>query len=138
MTIGGDSRQILFQHPPARIVYPQVPVLEHSTLYFGIGVDPNVWSPDLGDGIEFQVWVRDQSAHEVEVYGAYIDPKHNPDQRGWLDAQVDLGRFAGQTVEIHFVTLPGPADDDRYDWGGWSTPVLVAPSPAVGSDNARP
>ena len=38
---------------------------------------------------------------------------------------VDLSHFGGQSVEIIFEALPGPAGDVAYDWGGWSTPVLV-------------
>ncbi|MFC2030595.1 tetratricopeptide repeat protein [Chloroflexota bacterium] len=138
MTINDVSRQILFQHPSSRVVYPQVRVSDNATLYFGVGIDPQVWSADMGDGIEFQIWVQDTSQHKVEVYSQYLDPKHNPEHRRWFDVQIDLDRFAGQTVGIHFVTLPGPAGDERYDWGGWSTPTLVAASPAEQSNHDRP
>jgi len=64
---------------------------------------------------------------DVEVYRQYLDPKQNTEHRRWRDTYLDLGSFAGQTVNLHFVTLPGPAGDERYDWGGWSAPVLIAP-----------
>jgi len=38
---------------------------------------------------------------------------------------VDLSRFGGQAVEIIFEALPGPDGNANYDWGGWSTPVLI-------------
>jgi hypothetical protein len=115
------------------VVYPQVRVLEGATLQFGLGIDPQAWSSGLdgkgveSDGIEFQVWVRDGTGDPVEVYRQYLDPGRNPEHRRWLDASVDLDRFAGRTVELHLVTSPGPVGDARYDWGGWSAPRLVAP-----------
>ena len=118
MTIDGDSRPMLYQHPPARVVYRQVRILDNSSLQFGVGIDPEVWSQDAGDGIEFQVWVQDESNLPVKVYGQVLSPKHNPQHRRWVGAEVDLNAFGGQTVEIHFVTLPGLAGDARYDWGG--------------------
>jgi tetratricopeptide (TPR) repeat protein len=135
MTIEEETRPILFQHPPSRIIYPQVYIPEQSTLQLGLGVDPEVWSADMGDGIEFQVWVQDGGTGRVGVYRQYLDPKHDPEHRHWLDVEIELERFAGHTVEIHFVTLPGPAGDARYDWGGWSAPVLVPTNPAQASEH---
>jgi hypothetical protein len=128
MRIDGDTRPVLFQHPPSRVVYSHVRILDRSTLSLGIGIDPQVWSADWGDGTEFQVWVREGSAQPVQIYAQYLDPKHDPEHRGWFDTHIDLDRFAGQTVEIHFVTLPGPAGDDRYDWSAWSAPGLFTSS----------
>ena len=125
MVIDGDPRYVLLQTVPSRIVYPDVQVINRSALCFGIGIDPRAWSAGLGDGVEFAVYVQDTSSHQVQVFDRYIDPKHNPYDRRWFDTQIDLRRFAGQTVDIHFVTRPGPADNDEYDWAGWSTPMLV-------------
>jgi hypothetical protein len=134
MTINGDSRQILFQHPPSTIVYHQVSIPDRSALSLGIGLDPQVWSPQMGDGIEFKVLVQPSATHPVQVFDQYLDPKHEPADRRWLDTRIDLGRFAGKTVDIHFVTLPGSAGNEDYDWGGWSTPVLIAAQAPVGID----
>jgi hypothetical protein len=137
MTIKEDTRAILYQHPPSRIVYPKVYIPASATLELGVGVDPKVWSVDLGDGIEFQVWVQEGESDRVQVYGQYLDPKQDPECRRWFDARVDLDRFAGQTVEMHFVTLPGPVGDERYDWAGWSAPVLVTANPDRRDDDGR-
>jgi hypothetical protein len=137
MTIDGHARQILFQHPPSKVVYPQVEILDHSILQFGIGIDPQVWAYDVGDGIEFQIWIKDASDHYLKVYSQYQDPKHRPEDRCWLDAYVDLDRFAGQTVEVHLLTLPGPSGDEGYDWGGWSTPMLIAARTAESNEQAQ-
>jgi len=64
-------------------------------------------------------------------YNRYIDPKNNPEDRRWQDQVVDLSSYGGQTVDIVFEALPGPAGDANFDWGGWSTPVIVADDMAL-------
>jgi len=95
---------------------------------FGLGMDPAVWSPDKGDGVEYNVYVRypDEPYKLYRVFHRYLDPKRNPGDRHWLDQVVDLSAYGGETVDVIFETLPGPAGDANFDWGGWSTPVLVA------------
>lgn len=125
-TINYDSRAILFQQPPSQLVYSYTLPLQPS-LRFGIGMAPEIWSPDKGDGAEYNVYVRvlDDPEMLYRVFHRYIDPKNDPNDRCWFDEREDLGRFGGQSVEIIFETLPGPAGDANFDWGGWSTPVLV-------------
>ena len=102
-------------------------VLERAGLHFGLGMDPAVWSPDKGDGVEYSIYVRHPDEPYVlhRVFQRYIDPKNNPDDRHWFDERVGLSPFGGQAVDIIFEALPGSAGDATYDWGGWSTPVLV-------------
>ena len=57
LTIDYEPRAILFQHPSSRVTY-RVDVPERAGLHFGLGVDPAVWSPDKGDGVEYNVYVR--------------------------------------------------------------------------------
>lgn len=126
LEIEGDVRDVLFQHPTTRIVYNDIEILRSSTLNFGIGIDPQVWSADRGDGVDFEILVQDTSSHQMRVFEQYIDPKNNSTDRHWFDVQVDLSQFAGQTVDVHFITNPGPANNSDYDWAVWSNPVLVA------------
>jgi hypothetical protein len=121
-----ETRPFLFQHPSSQVVYGLTLPLR-STLLFGYGMDPAVWSPGQGDGMEYNIYVRspEQSGELYRVFHHYIDPKNNPDDRRWFDERVDLSQFGGQAVEVVFEVLPGPRGDDSYDWGGWSWPVLV-------------
>ena len=115
-----------------RVTY-RVDVPERARLHFGVGMDPVVWPPDKGDGVEYNVYVRhpDEPYKLHRVFHHYLDPKNNPDDRHWLDQAVDLSTYGGQTVDVIFEALPGPAGDANFDWGGWSTPVLVADSMAL-------
>jgi hypothetical protein len=103
-----------------------VSILENTSLVFGIGLDPRVWSPTKGDGVEFEIFIQDSPNHMVQVFDRYMDPKHNSADRLWMDFQVELSRFAGKTVDVHFLTHPGPVGNSDYDWAVWSNPILVS------------
>jgi tetratricopeptide (TPR) repeat protein len=132
LAINYEPRSIIFQNPTSRIAY-HVAVPEQAGLHFGLGMDPTVWDPVKGDGVEYNIYVRDPDHPSVfrRVFSRYLDPKNNPDDRHWIDELVDLSAFGRQTVEIIFETRPGPAGDANYDWAAWSTPVLVADDMAL-------
>jgi hypothetical protein len=126
MAIQEDFRDILYQHPPSQINYQKVLILENSSLYFGIGLDPRVWLPTQGDGVEFEILIKDSPYHMVQIFDRYIDPKNNSADRHWFDFQVDLSRFAGKMVDVYFVTHPGTYENSEYDWAVWSNPILMS------------
>jgi len=59
------------------------------------------------------------------LFSRYVDPKHNPTDRRWMDVRIPLQPFAGQKVQITFATLPGPAGNTENDWSAWSEPQIV-------------
>ena len=130
LTIDGEQRSIIYQHPSSRLVYQEKLPLQ-SELAFGIGMDPQVWSPDKGDGVEYNIYVQKTEEPNTlhRVFNIYIDPKNNPDDRHWFDEWVNLDRFGGQAVDIIFEALPGPKGNSNFDWGGWSQPILLDNSP---------
>ena len=129
-TIEYQPRSILFQHPSSRVTY-RITVPEQAMLNFGLGMDPSVWLPDKGDGVEYNIFIRkpEEPYKLYRMFHRYIDPKNNPEDRHWFDETVDLSEYGGQTVEVVFEALPGPSGDNSFDWGGWSNPVLVAAHP---------
>jgi tetratricopeptide (TPR) repeat protein len=132
ITIDYEPRPVLFQHPVSQLTY-RLEIPQQASLHFGLGLDPAVWSPDKGDGVEYNLYVRYPNEPYVlnQVYHRYLDPKNVADDRHWLDQVVDLSDYGGQIVDLIFEALPGPAGDASFDWGGWSTPVLVADDMAV-------
>lgn len=132
ITIDHEQRPVLFQHPISQVTY-RLEMPQGAGLHFGLGLDPAVWSPDKGDGVEYNLYVRYPYEPHVlhRVYHRYLDPKNVAKDRHWLDQVVDLSPYGGQTIDLIFETLPGPAGDTCFDWGGWSTPVLVADDMAV-------
>jgi hypothetical protein len=127
-----EPRPILFQHPTSRVTY-RLELPRGAGLHFGLGMDPAAWQPDGGDGAEYNVYVRTGEAPLGlrRVFHRHITPRSDPAHRHWLDYVVDLSAFGGQTVDIIFEALPGPAGDANSDWGGWSLPVLVGDDMAL-------
>jgi hypothetical protein len=64
-----------------------------------------------------------------------FDPKNNAEDRRWFDERVNLSQFGGQSVDIIFEAGPGPEGNLNFDWGGWSTPVLLDET-LPGTENA--
>ena len=126
MMIDYESRRILFEHPKNIVTYT-VTIPENPELRFGIGIDPSVWSTDMGDGVGFNVYISQKDKPWVwqRVFYKYLDPKNNPDDRHWQDFSVALDTYNGQEVEIIFETDPGPYGNSDYDWAGWSEPVII-------------
>jgi hypothetical protein len=123
-TIGGDTRQVLYMHPTSSATFHgRLP--DQLLLEFSVGLDPGVWDKP-GDGVEFQVEVRD-GAEATTAFVAYLDPKRNLADRRWVDASVDLSRWAFREIDLVLRTLPGASTE--YDWAGWSELRLVYAEP---------
>ncbi len=107
-------------------------------LDFAIGTPSDTWRPELGDGMGFEIRIRHGAEPEALVFSETIDPKNVPAHRGWLTRSVDLGRWAGQSVEVSFSTTPGPSGNAGNDFAGWGRPLLIVDSPsAPGSAASR-
>lgn len=125
--IDGVWKFSIFMHPVSSASYPltmpDIPAGSILQLEFSLGMLPDSWS-QAGDGVNFAVDLRTTS-QTVEIYSAYIDPKHNPQDRLWQQAQVDLSAYAGQEVTLTLRTDGGEAGDLQFDWACWGEPVLA-------------
>ncbi len=126
-TINGDTRKVLFMHPPSSASFSLLLPAESASLRFGIAIQPEAWSKP-GDGVDFDVHVKhwDKAARRAEsdaLFSQYIDPKHDASQRRWVDVAVDLSHFGGEWVTLVFSTSPHASPD--YDWAGWSGLIVM-------------
>ena len=131
---GQETEQtVLYQAPtdrgPQEVLYTAT-VPENGALRFSIALSPEVWSPDQGDGVSFQVYVAstDQPVKKL-AFQRYLNPKDNINDRRWRNFLLDLSPWAGETVYLGLSTEPGPAGDWSYDWAGWAEPQLVSVAP---------
>ena len=90
----------------------------------GAALDPETWDPEKGDGVEFNIILKNSGEYN-KIFSHYLDPKNNREDRIWKKFEVDLSLYAGKTVTIEFSTLPGPHNDDRFDWALWGSPVII-------------
>jgi hypothetical protein len=120
--LGGEARNGLGEHPPyERLPYRIRVGNDAKEIFdFSYALDPAVFDKTSGDGVEFVIEVKDPSGRIIRRFSQYIDPKHNPRERRWMDGQVDLSAYRGRTIELLFTTTPGPKGDATYDWAAWS------------------
>jgi len=129
-----DVRSVLYEHPPEsgkeEIMY-LVDVPEAGVLRFAIAMAPKVWTPEMGDGSSFQIFISEtQTAENGQfVFIRYINPKLNPNDRRWRNFFVDLSQWAGQSVYLSLITEPGPKGDWAFDWAGWADLQIVTIDP---------
>ena len=131
ITRQADQRQILFEDPSGtgekEIIY-RLTVPQAGAVRFAIALSPEVWSPEKGDGAQFEIFVTPSAdpASGKFVFSRYINPKLNPSDRRWRNFLVDLSPWAGQTINLSFITEQGPANDRAFDWAGWSELQIVS------------
>lgn len=132
MVINDEMKVAIYQHPVqpkdtkimnSYIIYNNVSIPPNSTLTFSTGIDPNAWNKE-GDGVQFKILIEDEGKFN-EIFSEYIDPKHFVDDRIWHDHQLDLTEYSNRTVNVYFVTNPGPNGDVRYDWAYFGDPVIL-------------
>jgi hypothetical protein len=122
--VADETRGAILLHPTGNVDFPAVHLSSNAVLAFWIGVDNQVWDK-AGDGVEFTVFVSRANGARTKVYSRYLDPKHNPDDRRWVDGRVSLKAFRNEDVHIIFATGPGPSNDFNFDWGLWAEPEVI-------------
>lgn len=121
--IKGDTRLALIELPTSKVTYyVRIPI--KASLSFAITLNPETWRPDWGDGVLFEILVKDQ-VKEAKLFSRYIDPKNDAKDRQWHEATVDLSPYVGKVISLTLMTSPGPRGDDRYDWAAWGNLELV-------------
>lgn len=120
LVLRGDAREGLGEHPPfSRLPYA-VQVGNARTFRFSYGLDPQVFDKTATDGVGFMIEIKPPSGAISRAFYSYIDPKHNPAERRWMDGGIDLSRYRGQSIQLLFSTDPGPKGNSSYDWAAWS------------------
>ena len=122
-SVNDEVRPGVFLQSAGSVVFPPVRVSPESVLTFKIGLIDTAW--DQSDGVQFQVTVLRMSGAATEVFSRFLDPKHNADDRRWIDEKVSLRQFGDQDVRVILATLPGPAGDYTCDWGVFAEPQIV-------------
>lgn len=78
---------------------------------------------DPGDGILYRVAVVASDGRETLVAEKHWT-KH-----AWTPLEIDLARWAGQSIRIKLIADVGPADNSSGDWACWSDPQIESLTP---------
>ncbi|MBN2329587.1 MAG: glycosyltransferase [Candidatus Omnitrophica bacterium] len=118
----GDRRgETLLAHPASSIRRPLR--LEHpAVLEASIGMHPATYDQE-GYGVHFQI----ERAGRL-LFQKVLNPKKNPDHRGWHAVRLELAPSDGEDDCIVLRTLPEKEGDNRFCTAGWRKPVIHAPN----------
>jgi len=127
LCINNVCRSAIYQHP----IYPNESIIRFNNitipkdpvLRFGIALDPQVWSPEKGDGVQFEIQIAENGSVQT-IFSKYIDPKNNGTDRKWNDFLINLSKFKKRVVCVNFKTCCGPNNNCAYDWAYWGDPIL--------------
>lgn len=125
VTIEGQTKSSIFQHPTSRLIFKQVAIPNDAWLRVSVALQPDVWEKS-NDGVLFRFGVSDGRTYD-ELVKQHVNPRLNPSERRWIPLEVDLSQYAGSQVDLIFNTnasLPGQGDDAGYDWAVWGEPEL--------------
>ncbi|GAB6186767.1 hypothetical protein [Thermopirellula anaerolimosa] len=131
-TLGDVTKPCLGIHPPWRdgqvgTLAAEFPVrLPPNTpvkLDFSLGMTPEGQS----DGVTFRVRVLPWDA-PAGAWGEVVWERHTT-AKAWEDYEVDLSKFAGQTIRLQLESHPGPRNNTGWDSSFWAEPTLVVGNP---------
>ncbi len=124
-TAGGVTKPALFEHPlstdSARIVYeltlPSVEENENLCLHFSIGLRDGVVFDDpqrQPGGVKFSIEISGEQCFEAVSTECH-----------WAENGVDLTRYAGEKVELVFITQCNVEGNNSFAWALWGQPKLL-------------
>ena len=128
LSCGGSNRDGWSMHPPyvggtgyvyaltEPIELPEAPAVFRCEIGKGDG-------SDVGDGILFQVMVVEANGTET------LAAERVWDKHAWDEWSVDLGRWAGKTVQLKLIADVGKKDNSSGDWARWASFRLETAGP---------
>jgi hypothetical protein len=132
-TVNNETQTSIFQQPlpgngsfipNSYICYSDVYIPQNSTLKFSITEDPSVWNTSSEDGVQLEVFVKDNQGSR-QIFSELINPRENIKDRTWLNYEINLDSYAGKSVTIYFADNAGPTGNSYHDWAYWGNPVIL-------------
>jgi len=122
LDIGGDKRDLLFQHPPSLVGFT-LTVPPKAKFRSAIAVDPRVHEKCSPTGITFKVLLR-VGSEEHELISKRLDPRNKPADRAWQEVEADLAPFVGRHALLILETGIDQNPND-FNWCGWGEPAIL-------------
>jgi hypothetical protein len=125
-TINGQTKPAILTKDQVgtRIIWEKA-IPDNAWLEVSMGLLEEAWKME-GDGVLFRVGISIGSTFDPLV-SVQLNPFANPSDRQWNDVSLDLSQYAGQTVNIVFLTNSSPpgADNRNGDMAVWGNPRVV-------------
>ena len=119
----GATKHAIVMHPPWKpgggTIFAefslQLPSVAPIKLVFANTIRDHTATEPASDGVTFRVWADSEKLFE-----------RHTDSKKWLDAEVDLSKFAGRRILLRLESHPGPKRDTTCDSSFWGEPMVVA------------
>lgn len=126
------EREATRVHPAPRLAERTVTVAplavpSGARLRFAVGVEEVAWWIDSAP-LVFRIVAEEPDGTAHDLYRRTVDPARQPEDRRWMDEDVDLGHLRGMTVRLRFITEPAREGDLRPSLPLWGEPRLIAPA----------
>ncbi|MEW6775886.1 MAG: radical SAM protein [Bdellovibrionota bacterium] len=120
--IGDVRRFVLFEHPAAEAGF-RVNLQPGTRLRTAIAINPLVWKQEKADGVRFTLYLKRPWRMRKKIFERELHPAKKPEDRRWVDVEVDLSDYGGGPAEIIFATEPVEGHAN-WAWAGWAQPHL--------------
>ena len=118
LNINGAARTAILVKSPGKFTAELTIPDTVSKLLFSIGLDPHLFQPGGGDGVNFVIRLEENNV-KTKLFSKYIDPKNNPCDRKWFDEDLDLTPWAGKKVILTFLVEGKAYKDNAWGWAAW-------------------
>jgi hypothetical protein len=111
-----DEQEVMVMHAPSEMIFdlpPDATVVRGKHGY----VSGAYTFGGKTNGAEFVIAWSD-GRNSMEIYRRFLNPLDKPEDRGLFSFQLDLTGFKGG--RLYFRTLPGPFNDNGWDWTAWT------------------
>jgi arylsulfatase A-like enzyme len=127
VTLGGDRRDALYMHPESSASY-RVRLMNGPRLTFGLGFKPDILDRE-GDGVTFSIIVKREGGLSRVIYEKHLALSAVKASRRWVDEEIDLLAYGGESVVLTLKTGAGPSGDLTNDHALWARPVIRQSGP---------
>jgi ubiquinone/menaquinone biosynthesis C-methylase UbiE len=119
---GGDRREVLFAHSPARVGFA-LTVPRGASLHTACALHPEANERGARGGVLFRIEVN-RGMDKKELFAHVLDPGAREEDRGWHDLEVSLAPYEGKVIFLVLETAIAEGPND-FNWSGWGEPALV-------------
>lgn len=113
------TAHVLNAHATSELAYRVPPGLQKITAGFGIHEGAYANPAGRTDGVQFAVVLADDRKHERVLFSRLLDPVNNLADRGMQSLEIAMPQ-PPPGGEILFRTLPGPNNNNSFDWAYWN------------------
>jgi hypothetical protein len=113
------TAHVLNAHATSELAYRVPAGLKEITAGFGIHEGAYANPAGRTDGVQFAVVLADDRKHERVLFSRLLDPVNNLADRGMQSLEIALPQ-PPPGGEILFRTLPGPNNNNSFDWAYWN------------------